>query len=66
MDVWYVDKMSWRLDLRILLATARLVFTAKGTELMSYPPLHEQRRSDMQFQGVEVGAGTQLERRIQG
>ncbi len=44
MDVWYVDHLSWSLDLRILLATIRLVFTAKGTDLVSYPPLHEQRR----------------------
>lgn len=49
MDVWYVDRLSWQLDLRILLATIRLVFSAKGTDLMSYPPLHEQRRSRLEL-----------------
>lgn len=49
MDVWYVDHLSWRLDLRILLATIRLVFTTAGTDLVSYPPLHEQRRSRENF-----------------
>jgi len=44
MDVWYVDNVSWRLDLRILLATIRLVFSSTGTDLVSYAPLHEQRR----------------------
>lgn len=44
MDVWYVDHLSWRLDLRILLATIGLVVTSKGTDPISYPPLHEQRR----------------------
>jgi lipopolysaccharide/colanic/teichoic acid biosynthesis glycosyltransferase len=53
MDVWYVDHMSWQLDLRILLATARLVFSAKGTDLVSYLPLHEQRRLNVQCQSVE-------------
>jgi lipopolysaccharide/colanic/teichoic acid biosynthesis glycosyltransferase len=65
MDVWYVDQLSWHLDLRILLATIRLVFTAKGTDLVSYPPLHEQRRLNLQFQSLEPQAGTQWERRIQ-
>jgi sugar transferase EpsL len=65
MDVWYVDQLSWHLDLRILLATIRLVFTAKGTDLVSYPPLHEQRRLNLQFQSLEPRAGTQSERRIQ-
>ena len=51
MDVWYVDQLSWYLDLRILLATIRVVFTAKGTDLVSYPPLHEQRRA--KFQSLE-------------
>ena len=50
MDVWYVDHVSWRLDLRILLATIRTVFSAKGTDLVSYPPLHEQRRLRLQFE----------------
>lgn len=58
MDVWYVDKMSWQLDLRILLATVRLVFTGRGTDLMSYPPLHEQRQSAMQLKVVTPRAGT--------
>lgn len=53
MDVCYVDQLSWKLDLHILLATIRLVFTAKGTDLVSYPPLHEQRRLKLQFQGLE-------------
>jgi lipopolysaccharide/colanic/teichoic acid biosynthesis glycosyltransferase len=44
MDVWYVDHLSWRLDFRVLLATIGLVVTSKGTDLVSYPPLHEQRR----------------------
>jgi len=44
MDVWYVDHVSWRLDLHILLATIRLVFSSTGTDLVSYLPLHEQRR----------------------
>lgn len=44
MDVWYVDHLSWRLDFWILLATIGLVVTSKGTDLVSYPPLHEQRR----------------------
>ena len=65
MDVWYVDHMSWRLDLRILLATARLVFSAKGTELVSYLPLHEQRRMKVPFQGVETAAALQQQRGIQ-
>jgi len=64
MDVWYVDQLSWHLDLRILLATIRLVFTAKGTDLVSYPPLHEQRRLNLQCQSSEPRAGTQSERRI--
>jgi len=45
MDVWYVDHLSWRLDLHIVVATIGLVFTATGTDLVSYLPLHEQRRS---------------------
>jgi lipopolysaccharide/colanic/teichoic acid biosynthesis glycosyltransferase len=31
MDVWYVDHMSWRLDLRILLATIWVVLLQSGT-----------------------------------
>jgi lipopolysaccharide/colanic/teichoic acid biosynthesis glycosyltransferase len=54
LDVWYVDHLSWRLDLCILLATIRLVFSAKGTDLVSYPPLHEERRLKLQFQSVET------------
>jgi lipopolysaccharide/colanic/teichoic acid biosynthesis glycosyltransferase len=54
MDVWYVDHLSWKLDLRILLATIRTVFTAKGTDLVSYLPLHEQRRLSVQFQGSDT------------
>jgi lipopolysaccharide/colanic/teichoic acid biosynthesis glycosyltransferase len=54
MDVWYVDHLSWRLDLRILLATIRLVFSSKGTDLVSYPPLHEQRRMKLQFEPVQA------------
>jgi sugar transferase EpsL len=30
MDVWYVDHMSWTLDLRIFLATVWIVLTQKG------------------------------------
>jgi sugar transferase EpsL len=44
LDVWYVDHLSWRLDLRILLSTIRIVFTSKGTDPVLFPPLHEQRR----------------------
>lgn len=58
MDVWYVDRLSWKLDLQILLATIRLVFTTKGTDLMSSPPLHEQRRSNVQFEGLCVASET--------
>lgn len=47
MDVWYVDHLSWRLDLRILLATIRLVFTAAGTDPVTYLPLHEQRQREL-------------------
>ena len=65
MDVWYVDHLSWYLDLRILLATIRLVFTATGTDLVTYPPLHEQRRSKVQFQSLEKLEGTQSDQRIQ-
>jgi len=57
-----VDHLSWDLDLRILLATVRVVFTAKGTDLVSYPPLHEQRRLNLPFQSLE---SRQPERRIQ-
>ena len=65
MDVWYVDNMSWRLDLRILLATVRLVFTARGTDLMAYPPLHEQRRLALQFRKVESRIAGEPERSTQ-
>jgi sugar transferase EpsL len=51
MDTWYADNLSWQLDLYILLATIRIVFTAGGTDLVSYPPLHEQRR--VRFQSAE-------------
>lgn len=61
MDVWYVDQLSWHLDLRILLATIRLVFTAKGTDLVSYLPLHEQRRLNLQFQSLDTRAATPSE-----
>lgn len=30
MDVWYVDHVSWKLDLRILLATIWIVLTQRG------------------------------------
>lgn len=53
LDVWYVDHVSWHLDLWILLATIRLVFSSKGTDLVSYPPLHEERRLKLQFQSRE-------------
>lgn len=56
MDVWYVDHRSWRLDLRILLATIQIVFAAKGTDLVSYPPLHEQRRARLQAQTLSSEA----------
>jgi lipopolysaccharide/colanic/teichoic acid biosynthesis glycosyltransferase len=65
MDVWYVDHLSWRLDLRILLATFRIIFSAKGTDLVSYPPLHEQRRLNVQLQSLDARAGTQSTPRIQ-
>ena len=51
MDVWYVDHLSWRLDMRILFSTIRLVFTGRGTDLVAYLPLHEQRR--VQFESLE-------------
>ena len=44
MDVWYVDHLSWDLDLRIFFATLRILVSAKGTDLVTYLPLHEQRR----------------------
>lgn len=64
MDVWYVDQLSWRLDLHIFLSTIRLVFTAKGTDLVSYPPLHEQRMK-LPFKSLEPQIGTHSERRMQ-
>jgi hypothetical protein len=57
-----VDHMSWQLDLRILLATARLVFSAKGTDLVSYLPLHEQRQLKVRCQSVEGSSALQSER----
>lgn len=65
MDVWYVDHLSWQLDLRILLATIQTVLTAKGTDLVSYSPLHEQRRLTLEFQSLEPRAVTQSERTLQ-
>jgi lipopolysaccharide/colanic/teichoic acid biosynthesis glycosyltransferase len=65
MDVWYVDHMSWQLDLRILLATVRLVFSAKGTDLVSYLPLHEQRRLIGRCHSVEGSTALPPERGIQ-
>ena len=62
MDVWYVDHMSWQLDLRIMLATARLVFSAKGTDLVSYLPLHEQRRLKVQYPSAEGPTAVYSER----
>lgn len=32
LDVWYVDHISWRLDLRIILATVWIVLTQRGTD----------------------------------
>jgi lipopolysaccharide/colanic/teichoic acid biosynthesis glycosyltransferase len=55
LDVWYVDHLSWQLDLRILLATIRLVCTAKGTDPVSFPPLHEQRRLELNVAGRQGG-----------
>lgn len=43
LDVWYVEHVSWRLDLRILLSTIRVVATRQGTRNFS-PPLHDQRQ----------------------
>jgi lipopolysaccharide/colanic/teichoic acid biosynthesis glycosyltransferase len=65
MDVWYVDHMSWQLDLRILIATVRLVFSAKGTDLVSYLPLHEQRRLNGWCHGAEGSTALQSERGMQ-
>lgn len=65
MDVWYVDHLSWQLDLRILLATVRLVFSAKGTDLVSYLPLHEQRRLSVPRRSVEGSTALQAEGRMQ-
>jgi lipopolysaccharide/colanic/teichoic acid biosynthesis glycosyltransferase len=39
MDVWYVDHLSWQLDLRILLATIWVVITQHGTAPQDEPPL---------------------------
>jgi lipopolysaccharide/colanic/teichoic acid biosynthesis glycosyltransferase len=39
MDVWYVDHMSWHLDLRILLATIWIVLTQHGATPDSSGPL---------------------------
>lgn len=55
MDVWYVDHLSWRLDLRILVATFRLVFTSKGTDLVTYLPLHEQRQLELKLPSAPAG-----------
>ena len=30
LDLWYIEHRSWRLDLRILLATARMIVTGRG------------------------------------
>jgi lipopolysaccharide/colanic/teichoic acid biosynthesis glycosyltransferase len=57
MDVWYVDHLSWHLDLRILLATCRAIVSGKGTDLVSYAPLHEQRR--LTLKGADAQAGRQ-------
>ena len=54
MDVWYVDHLSWHLDLRILFATFWTIFGAKGTDLVSYPLLHEQRQSELQLRTLEA------------
>jgi len=32
LDVWYVDHIGWRLDLRIMLATVWIVLTQRGTD----------------------------------
>lgn len=61
MDVWYVDHLSWKLDLRILLATIRIVLSARGTDLVSYPPLHEQRRFRLQFESLDPQSRSQSE-----
>jgi len=53
MDVWYVDHLSWQLDVRILLATVRQVFSGEGTDLVSYLPLHEQRRLKVPCESVQ-------------
>jgi sugar transferase EpsL len=65
MDVWYVDHLSWQLDLRILLATIRIVLSAKGTDLVAYPPLHEQRRLKLQFQSSGYSAAARTEPTVQ-
>jgi lipopolysaccharide/colanic/teichoic acid biosynthesis glycosyltransferase len=66
MDVWYVDQLSWNLDLRILLATIRVVFSAKGTDLVTYPPLHEQRRLKFEFRDLGASGQVALEREDAG
>ena len=65
MDVWYVDHLCLPLDLRILLATIRIVFSARGTDLVSYPPLHEQRRLKPQLHALDAVTGTQPQRAVQ-
>ena len=65
MDVWYVDHLSWHLDLGILLATFRILVSAKGTDLVSYPPLHEQRRLNLQVHSLGVEAEAQSAPRMQ-
>jgi len=46
LDLWYVDHMSWHLDLRILLLTVWIVIRGDGTELAAFPSLARQRRCE--------------------
>jgi sugar transferase EpsL len=46
LDLWYVDHMSWHLDLRILLRTVVTVIKGDGAELAPFPSLAKQRQRD--------------------
>jgi len=45
LDLWYVDHLSWHLDLRILVMTVGTVIKGDGTDLASFPSLAKQRQT---------------------
>jgi sugar transferase EpsL len=51
LDVWYVDHMSWSLDMRILLRTVGTVIRGNGTELAPFPSLAMQRQRETNAAG---------------